>query len=116
MDEGQAEKERIDFFISYNKADRTWAEWIEQQLKDSRFTTVMQARDFPPGTNFIVGMHEAASIATRSIAVLSPDYLAHAPYSQAEWCAALVQDPASKGGTLLPVRVRECIPLSSSSP
>ena len=64
-----------DFFISYNSADRPWAEWIAWQLEDAGYTTVLQAWDFRPGCNFIVAMQQAASEAERSIAVLSPDYL-----------------------------------------
>jgi hypothetical protein len=30
-----------DFFISYNKADKTWAEWIAWQLEEAEYTTVL---------------------------------------------------------------------------
>lgn len=40
-----------DFFISYNSADRTWAEWIAWQLEEAGYTTVLQAWDFRPGSN-----------------------------------------------------------------
>ncbi len=30
-----------DFFISYNKADREWAEWIAWQLEEEGYTTVI---------------------------------------------------------------------------
>jgi len=97
-----------DFFISYNKADRAWAEWIAWQLESEGYTTILQAWDFRPGTNFALQMDEAAKSAARTIAVLSPDYLENAPYSQAEWAAAFVQDPTGEKGTLLPIRVRAC--------
>ena len=99
-----------DFFISYNKADRAWAEWLAWQLETEGYTTIIQAWDFRPGTNFVAKMQEAATTATRTIAVLSPDYLNDAPYSAAEWMAAFVQDPTGKNTTLLPVRIRECDP------
>ncbi len=102
--------ESRDFFISYNKADRAWAEWIAWQLEATGHTTIIQAWDFRPGTNFVAKMHEAATIATRMIAVLSPDYLKDAPYSEAEWSAAFALDPTAKDATLLPVRIRECHP------
>jgi hypothetical protein len=35
-----------DFFLSYNKADRAWAEWIAWQLEAADYTTVLQAWDF----------------------------------------------------------------------
>ena len=97
----------IDFFISYNSADRTWAEWIAWQLEEAGYTTVLQAWDFRPGSNFVLDMQRAATEAERTIAVLSPDYLS-ARFTQPEWAAAFAQDPTGEKGTLLPVRVREC--------
>ena len=99
-----------DFFISYSNADRAWAEWIAWQLEASGFSTVLQAWDFRPGSNFALNMHTAIQATTRTIAVLSPDYLANAAYSASEWAATFVQDPGGKRGTLLPVRVRDCEP------
>jgi len=96
-----------DFFISYNKADREWAEWIAWQLEEAGYTTVLQAWDFRPGSNFVLDMQRASGEAQRMIAVLSPDYLA-ALYTQPEWAAAFARDPTGEKGTLLPVRVREC--------
>ena len=96
-----------DFFISYNKADRTWAEWMAWQLEETNYTTLLQAWDFRPGSNFVLAMQQAASEAERTIAVLSPDYLG-AQFTQPEWAAAFAQDPTGEKGTLLPVRVRQC--------
>jgi TIR domain len=31
------------FFISYNKTDRAWAEWIAWQLEEAGYTTIIQA-------------------------------------------------------------------------
>ena len=81
-----------DFFISYNRADRTWAEWIAWQLEEAGYTVIVQAWDIRPGSNFILEMHKAARETERTIAVLSPAYLS-ALYTQPEWAAALVQDP-----------------------
>jgi hypothetical protein len=55
-----------DFFISYNSADQTWAEWIAWQLEEAHYTTVLQAWDFLPGENFILGMHDAAKMGKSS--------------------------------------------------
>ena len=98
---------RKDFFVSYNKADRYWGEWIAWQLEEAGFSVVIQAWDFRPGSNFILEMQKAATEAERTIAVLSNGYL-DALYTQPEWAAAFVQDPTSKRGALLPVRVRPC--------
>lgn len=100
-------EQKKDFFISYNKADRQWAEWIAWQLEQRGYTTIIQAWDFGPGSNFVLDMQRAASGTSRTIAVLSPEYLA-AEYTQPEWAAAFLQDPTGEKRTLVPVRVREC--------
>ncbi len=38
-----------DFFISYNQADRRWAEWIGWQLEEQGWTVFLQLWDFRPG-------------------------------------------------------------------
>ena len=79
-----------DFFVSYNKADRQWAEWIAWHLEQAAYTTVIQAWDFRPGGNFVMQMQQAASRAERTVAVLSPDYLS-SRFTQPEWAAAFAQ-------------------------
>jgi tetratricopeptide (TPR) repeat protein len=96
-----------DFFISYNKADLSWAEWIAWQLEAAGHRAIIQAWDIRPGSNFVVDMQRAAAESQHTIAVLSPDYLA-AIYTQPEWAAAFAQDPTGEKGTLIPVRVRKC--------
>src|SRR2546421_10723936 len=99
------------FFISYNKADRAWAEWIAWQLEAEAYTVVLQAWDFRPGGKFLLQMDEAITKAERIIAVLSPNYLdLNAVYSRSEWATAFQHDPSGEKGTLLPVRVLECKP------
>jgi len=98
-----------DFFVSYNHVDSSWAEWIAWQLEETGYTTVLQAWDFRPGANFVLAMQQAAVEAARTIAVLSPDYLA-SRFTQPEWAAAFAQDPTGAHGMVLPVRVRACDP------
>ncbi|HKP52096.1 MAG TPA: toll/interleukin-1 receptor domain-containing protein [Chloroflexia bacterium] len=95
-----------DFFISYNKADRSWAEWIAWQLVEAKYEVAIQAWDFRPASNFVVNMQQAAEDAERTIAVLSPDYFT-AEFTHSEWTAAFVQDPKGEKGILVPVLVRE---------
>jgi TIR domain-containing protein/NB-ARC domain-containing protein len=96
-----------DFFISYNKADRKWAEWIAWQLEEASYTTIIQAWDFKAGGNFILAMDQATKEAERTVAVLSEDYL-KSLYTQPEWADAFRRDPTSEQGLLMPVRVQEC--------
>ena len=98
-----------DFFISYNKTNRAWAEWIAWQLEAAGYSTILQAWDFHPGSNFILEMDKATKETQRTIAVLSPHYL-EAFYTQPEWAAAVVHDPTGAQGKLIPVRVHDCQP------
>jgi tetratricopeptide (TPR) repeat protein len=101
-----AEADRKDFFISYTQGDRLWAEWIAWELEAAGYSTVLQAWDFRPGRNFVLEMDRAAKEASRTIAVLSPDYLS-ALFTQPEWAAAFAQDPSGEKGLLVPVLVRK---------
>lgn len=98
-----------DFFISYNSADRTWAEWIAWILEDAGYSVIIQAWDFRPGGNFVLDMQRAAQDAQKTIVVLSQDYL-NAAYTQSEWAAAFTQDPSSSKRKLIPIRVKDCKP------
>jgi tetratricopeptide (TPR) repeat protein len=96
-----------DLFISYNSADRLWAEWIAWQLEEEGYSTVIQAWDFRPESSFALEMDKAAKEAEHTIVVLSPDYL-DALDTQPEWAATLKRGPTSEEEILLPVHVREC--------
>ena len=73
-----------DFFISYTGVNRPWAEWIAVELERAGYSTVLQAWDFRPGTDFMHEMQEATTSAQRTIAVLSPAYFG-SDFSEAEW-------------------------------
>ncbi len=97
-----------DVFISYNRADLAWAEWIAWTLEEAGYSVVVQAWDFRPGENLVRAMDKAAR-ARHTMAVLSPSYLA-AEYTQPEWAAAFARDPQGRTRTLIPIRVQECQP------
>lgn len=99
------QQKKKDFFISYNRADEEKAVWINCILKLNGYATVIQAEDFGPGNNFVLAMQKAATEATRTIAVLSPDYL-QSNFTAPEWAAAFVQDPMGEQRILIPVKVR----------
>ena len=42
-EDNMAEEDRKDFFISYTKADKAWAEWIAWELENEGYTCVLQA-------------------------------------------------------------------------
>ncbi len=98
-----------DFFISYNQADRQWAEWIAWVLEEVGYSTVLQAWDFRPGCNFPLEMHKAIKETERIILVLSQDFL-NSDFTAPEWAAVFAQDPTGVKGKILPIKVRECRP------
>jgi hypothetical protein len=98
-----------DFFISYNRADKGWAEWIAWQLEAAGQDVTLQAWDFRQGGNYVLDMQRAVNESQRTLIVLSPDFLA-SQYAAPEWAAAFALDPTGAQGRLLPVRVRECQP------
>ncbi len=93
--------------MSYTQADRAWAEWIAWILQEDGYRILVQAWDFVPGTNWVRGMDDGVTGATRTIAVLSPDYL-NSQYGQAEWRAVFAQDPVGTERKLLVTRVAKC--------
>lgn len=98
-----------DFFVSYNSADASWAEWIAWILEENHYSVKIQAWDFLPGNNFVLEMDEAAAGCRRTIAVLSDNYL-QSKYAPSEWAAAFKQDPQSTDSILIPIRVGDCKP------
>jgi hypothetical protein len=95
---------RTDFFISYTKADRGWAEWIAWTLEDAGYTTSIQAWDFVPGTNFVVKMNDAIDKSKQIVIVLSKAYV-RSGFANSEWAAGFADDPVGAKRRLLPVRV-----------
>jgi len=95
-----------DFFISCDKADSQWAQWIAAQPEGAGYTIIIQAWDFRRGSSFVMAMQRASEEAERTIVVLSPDYLA-ARFTHPEWAAAFAADPTGAQGKLLFVRVRK---------
>lgn len=96
-----------DFFISYTKADRGYAITIRGWLEDAGYSVAMQEPDFQPGSNFVLEMDRAAKEATRTIGVLSKDYL-EARFTQPEWAEAFAKDPTGTNRLLVLVRVKPC--------
>ncbi|MDR2579423.1 MAG: toll/interleukin-1 receptor domain-containing protein [Fibromonadaceae bacterium] len=102
-------KDKRDFFISYNKTDKQWAEWIAAVLEQNGYSCYIQAWDFRPGGNFVLDMDNASVQSERFIAVLSQNYL-DSKYCQPEWASAFTKDPNSEKRLLIPVRISDVKP------
>lgn len=98
-----------DFFISYNKADRNWAEWIAWELEEAGYSLRIQAWHFRPGNNFVLEMHRALLMTERVIIVLSPDFL-RSGFTAPELADAFARDPTGEKRLLIPIRVTVCQP------
>lgn len=96
-----------DFFVSYQQADRLWAEWIAWQLEDAGHSVLFQLWDFVPGTSWIKLMQDGVSRSARVIVVLSPAYIGSV-FGAAEWQAVWVHDPDGAKRRVIPVRVADC--------
>jgi hypothetical protein len=107
-------KQRPDFFVSYTGADVAWAEWIAWQLEAAGYRILIQAWDFGAGLDFVTEMRQATARAERTLAVLSPAYVASG-FAIAEWNAAFAADPTGEGRKLVPVRVVDFVPVGLDS-
>src|SRR4051794_34651553 len=94
-----------DFFVSFTQADRAWATWIAWTLEGVGYSVFFQDWDFKG--NFVLEMDKAHRRSRRTVAVLSPDYLASA-FTVPEWSARFAQDATSEHDSLIPVQVRPC--------
>ena len=100
-------------FVSYNKADRIWAEWIAWVLEEDGFRAKIQAWDFRG--NFVLEMDNAVKEADQTVVVLSQNYL-NAQFTQPEWAAAFANDAKSEKNKLIPVRVSDVAPTGLLAP
>src|SRR3954468_11959530 len=91
-----------DFFVSFNKADRTWATWIAWVLEEAGYSVWFQDWDFRG--NFVEHMNRAHQQAERTLAVLSNHYFG-SDFTLAEWSARFAQDPAARQDRLVPIKV-----------
>jgi TIR domain len=104
-----------DFFVSFNSADKAWAEWIAWTLEEAGYQVVYQHWDFRPGGNFVLEMQKAAEGTRKTVIVLSDHYL-RADYTQPEWTAAFVDDPRGDQRKLISLRVAPCSPTGLLKP
>jgi hypothetical protein len=96
-----------DFFVSYQQADRAWAEWIAWHLEGAGHSVLFQAWDFVPGTNWVKLMQDGVSRSARVIVVLSPAYIASV-FGAAEWQTVWIHDPDGAKRRVIPVRIADC--------
>jgi hypothetical protein len=94
-----------DFFISCEKKDIPWAEWIDWNLESFGYTSIILLKDFDEDTpDYYKKMHDALNDSKVFVAVYSWQY-AHSDRWPAEWHTAYVKDPLGEKGLFIPVRI-----------
>ncbi len=99
---------RKTIFVSYARPDLAWAQWIAWQLEEAGYPTLIEAWDFGAGTHPVDRLHQAATDALPTLAVLSTAYLACSD-ARAQWQSAWRHEAAGRRGALLIVRVEDCV-------
>jgi TIR domain len=100
--------EAWDFFISRAGPDAAFSSEIARILKAQGWRVFVQELDFA-NRSFMERMHAGLKSTARVIALLSPDYLSR-DHCEAEWQAALADDPLNRNRRLIVMRVRESKP------
>jgi hypothetical protein len=90
----------MDVFVSYTGADRSWAEWISEELERAGLSVALQAWDVPFGENFVTWIGTRLRDARYTLAVYSAAYFRSSWCTQ-EWTSSLARH------TLLAVRVED---------
>jgi tetratricopeptide (TPR) repeat protein len=105
-----ADPDRVDFFISYTKADEAAAIWVAQVLEQrGDYTFKMMFTDSVPGDNGVLWMNRSLEQSDRLLLVLSESYLA-STWSAAEWAAMLASDATGERRRVVPIRIEACDP------
>jgi hypothetical protein len=98
-----------DFLVSYAPKQERWAEWIAWELTAAGHRVHTEAWDAVAGAHDAQRLHDAVRWSTRTVALLSEDYLKSSRV-RAEWQAAWLDDRDGVRRKLIPVRIDRCEP------
>ncbi len=97
-----------EFFISRAGPDKDIALRIADILEADGLRVLIQDRDIK-NRSFMERMHYALSCGSRTVALLSPDYLA-SQHCGAEWMNTIAHDPLNRDSQLIVLRIQPCDP------
>lgn len=97
---------KIDFFLSFNRADRTTADLVYKTVTEAGFSCFYQHQDIPEGANFVQRMTSGLEDAATMLALFSPAYF-QSRYALAELHAAFAADPLNEQESILPLLIHE---------
>src|SRR6266702_1230710 len=107
--------DHADFFVSHAGADRAWAEWVAWQLADAGYTVELDVWDWAIGQNLVLSISDALARCEQVIALLSLAYFERSRYTTEEWTTALLHQPTSRTGQLVPIRIED-VPTAAMPP
>lgn len=103
-----------DIFISHRSTDKDWARALAQHLREidiggRNIQVWLDEAEISPGQS-ITGEVNRGLETSRFIALLlTPDYFtSESGWTDAEWQAALFQDPAGRQARVIPLLVKDC--------
>jgi hypothetical protein len=98
-----------DYFVSYTKPDKEWAEWVVWVLEQRGYTCFAQFTSIAPGSDFVQRMNDGLRRSRQMLAILSPDYL-KSEIATSELNTFLALDPVGHGRRLIPISIKSCKP------
>ena len=103
--------QKLDFFISYNQADRNWARGLALALRSRGAATFLDEDSIRVGEDLVTSV-ECALLSSRFVILLMSPNSANSQWVKLEWASLLHEDPNNAAGRLLPVLIADCeIPL-----
>lgn len=99
---------QFDVFISHSPADREWVDaWLLPRLEAAGLQVCVDYRDFPSGAPRHQSVARAISGSRRTVAILTPDWVASEQNAFEELLARSL-DPAAVRRLLIPVQLKAC--------
>ncbi len=97
-----------EFYISFTRTDKLWADWITWQLKTIDVLAKMPSPlDSEQAGNFVQMLPGILQEFRRIMVLLSPDYF-YTLNEELDWALVLQQEAQKMGGLIVLVHVREC--------
>jgi len=97
---------KIDFFISFNRANRSTADLVYETVTGAGYTCFYQHQDIPDGANFVQRMTAGLKEASTVLALFSPSYF-ESSYALAELHSAFADDPLNERRSILPLLITD---------
>jgi len=105
-----------DFFISYSSEDKEWANWLDDILRTTGYSTEKYDRDFI-NSNMVIEINNAIENSKSTLAIFSADYF-KSDICKLELASSLSRDLLNENLRIVPVKISNCtvMPVVGSIP